>query len=856
MCVVSSVSGSDLSVLSADGRGAGGAFEGQPSPVIYVTPRESQQDVGRLVRGASLVLEPQQQVTISQGGRMSGRLLAFVAAGIVAATSASAQTPTQPAAAEEKKDEVVKRDETIVVSASKVESTLINAPATMSVITSDVLATSPAQNYADLLRNVPGLNVIQMSARDINLTSRQSTATLSNSQLALLDGRSIYLDFFGLILWDLVPANMVEVKQIEVVRGPASAVWGANALTGVVNIITKSPRELARDGTGSISLNGGLFSREGGSRAGSDGHSFGVNGFFAQAPNETWAYKLSAGYFDSDPFSRPVGRVPIIADPRIEGAVCNTATGQGTCIGGAPFPADGAGVGSFENTGTKQPKVDARLDQKLAGGGQLTYSGGYAGTTGIVHTGIGPFKLQSGSYLSYGRVGYSKGALKIAGFANFLDAKAPNLLLTDPATLKPVQLNFKTQTYDFEVGHSTILAGKHILSYGGNARHNAFDITLAPEGKDRNEFGAYLQDEFFFDKFRFSVGGRVDKFGNLDKAVFSPRVTAMFKPTPEHAVRVSYNRAFRSPSVINNYLVQEIFTPSTVDLTKLAPLAPLAPASIRPALLTPFNLRVRNVGNPNLKQEALTAYELSYTGTFRRTTIGLALYQNDQNDNINFTQLTPSAQNPAGLPGFDVYKTANAPDLIGLVPSASGPIPVPGPTLIGFLNQIAPLIGQQIVLPRTVTEYLNLGPTRQRGLEASIDRGLTSEVSVNANYSFQAHPTILKADSDQITYPNDELAFPAKHRFNVGVNYNGKRMLGTLGVNYSDKALWTDVLSKEYHGFTDAYTMVNATFGMKWMDGKLTTTLKAINLLDQEIQQHIYGDILRRQLYAEVRLLF
>ena len=91
------------------------------------------------------------------------------------------------------------RGEEVVVTASKIESTIVNAPATMSVVTADTIATSPAQNYADLLRAVPGVNVIQMSARDINLTSRQATSTLTSSQLTLLDGRSIYLDFFGLV---------------------------------------------------------------------------------------------------------------------------------------------------------------------------------------------------------------------------------------------------------------------------------------------------------------------------------------------------------------------------------------------------------------------------------------------------------------------------------------------------------------------------------------------------------------------------------------------------------------------------------------------------------------------------------
>src|SRR3990172_1926409 len=150
--------------------------------------------------------------------------------------------------------------ELMVVSASRVETSLINAPATMSVVQSETIEASSAQNYGDLLRSVPGLNVIQTSARDINLTSRQATSTLATSQLALLDGRSIYLDFFGLILWDFIPSNPNDISQIEVVRGPASAVWGANALTGVVNIITKSPRETP--GVTSVTLNTAWFGRD------------------------------------------------------------------------------------------------------------------------------------------------------------------------------------------------------------------------------------------------------------------------------------------------------------------------------------------------------------------------------------------------------------------------------------------------------------------------------------------------------------------------------------------------------------------------------------------------------------------
>ncbi|MBP9146961.1 MAG: TonB-dependent receptor plug domain-containing protein, partial [Thermoanaerobaculia bacterium] len=175
--------------------------------------------------------------------------LAALAALAMGIAPAMAQEEAPPA---EEPDELV--EEVIVVTASRTEQSLNEAPAAISVLTAKDIESIPADNYGALLRNVPGLNVSQTSARDINMTARGSTNTLATSQLVLLDGRSLYLDFFGFVMWDFLPVNTAEIKQIEAVRGPGSAVWGANAMTGVVNLITKRPKEMV--GT-SLLLGGG-----------------------------------------------------------------------------------------------------------------------------------------------------------------------------------------------------------------------------------------------------------------------------------------------------------------------------------------------------------------------------------------------------------------------------------------------------------------------------------------------------------------------------------------------------------------------------------------------------------------------
>jgi outer membrane receptor protein involved in Fe transport len=714
--------------------------------------------------------------------------------------------------------------EAVVVSASRSESALIDAPATMTVVPANALEIGAAQNYGDVLRSVPGMNVIQMSARDVNLTSRQATTTLATSQLALVDGRSVYLDFFGMILWDFVPTNPQDIEQIEVVRGPASAVWGANALTGVVNIVTKPPRETA--GKTSVTLSAGLFDRDAGSTAGKGpGASYGVNATTSQAVGDRWSYRVSAGYFDSDRFARPTGRIPLITDPRDPSGT--------TMVGGAAYPADAEGpLGiAFPNRGTRQPKFEARVDQDLQHG-RITYSGGVAGTQGTIYTGIGPFDIQPGSVMSYGRMNYTRDALSVSVFTNVVDAEAPSELVPDPQTGRPLQLNFKTATYDVELRHATAVGQRHALTYGGNYRRNNFDVTLAPAAKDRNEIGAYVQDEIFMDPFRFSIGVRVDKFGNLQDPAFSPRLSATYKLTRDHSLRFGFNRAFRSPSSINNYNDFALITP--IDLSGLAPLLPPALAA---AVASPFPLVVRLAGSevpvPNfarepLTKESLTAYEVAYTGRIHeRTTVGAAFYVNDSKDAITFAPLPTNV---------DPYTPAN--------PPPGWPLP---PAILGLMAQSG------VFLPRTAFSYFNLGPTRQEGVELSVDHRLGRTLSAFTNYSWQREPQIL---DDPNPFPFRLLSLPPKHRFNAGGTYSGPRFLGALSVHYTSKAFWSDVLTPEYYGYTDAFTMVNGSFGVRWESGRVTTSIKSTNLLNQTIQQHVFGDLLKRSVTAEIRFDF
>jgi outer membrane receptor protein involved in Fe transport len=676
-------------------------------------------------------------------------------------------------------------EEQVVVSASKAEEQLINAPATVSLITSEQIESAPALNYGDLLRSVPGVNVTQTSARDINLTSRGATGTLSTSQLALVDGRSIYLDFFGFVGWDFLPINPAEIKQIEVIRGPASAVWGANALSGVVNVITKSPREMQGS---TLTVGVGAFERSTSERDADAGTLFYVSGTHAQAVNERWAYKLTAGAFSQDAFARPSGLIP-----------------NGT---GIRYP-------DYPNSGTTQPKFDVRVDRDLTDNRKLVFQGGIAGTEGIMHTGIGPFDIDRGTTLGYGRVAFSRGPMKLTFFVNVLNGDATNLLSADPLG-SPIGFQFDSQTWDVEFGNVQTVAGRHVLTYGGNLRRNQFDLSIAPDAEPRTEGGGYVQDEIFLtNQFRWVVGGRLDKFDIIDNVQFSPRTAFLYKPKENQTVRVSYNRAYRAPSAINNYLDTVISEPLNLGLINPALAGRIYRIPFRVQGDRVFRESHGGVG-PELVEQSVTAFEVGYSGVVRnRATVTAAWYYNETKDDTFFTEVTSerwTASNPP--PGWPL-----PPGIIALLPGGSFP---------------------------ATFSYRNFGKVKQKGIELGVDGAINRALNAFVNYSYQPEP--------DANFAKTELNLPAEHRFNIGGSYSDERFIGNLSVSYSSSAFWQDVLDARYSGRTDAYTLVNAAFGVRWRGNRFTAMIKVNNLLNDEIQQHVFGDVIKRQAVAELRV--
>lgn len=713
--------------------------------------------------------------------------------------------------------------ETMVVTPSRGrETSVIDSPAAVSVISSEAIAVAPDRSFGELLRAVPGMNAVKGSARDYNVTARQATSTLSNSQLVLLDGRSIYQDFVGAILWDMIPVDPADVLQIEVVRGPASAVWGANAFTGVVNIVTRSPRE-AEGST--IELGLVNFNRDAGSTLGL-GSGLGYRGTvsLSRALDERLAYRVSGGLFVASPLPRPVGVMPMVAHPLV----------PGSSVGGGRLPEDRQGEpGDYRNRGTTQPWMDVRFDQELPRSSvkdqRLTYALGIAGSDGIIHTGIGPFNLERGSVNGYARVSYRRDRLSAMLYVNALRAKGPNLLAFDTDE-KPLQLSARSRTYDLDVSDSRLLGGQNILTYGGNVRWDTFRVSLAPNGKDRGEQGVFVQDEMFLgwgerrpQELRFVAGFRLDRFGNLDGPVFSPRLSCIWKPSPDHAIRLSANKAFRSPSFINNYLDTTYLKPVDLQL-----LFPDLPPQYAPLVEDPFLLPQRVLGDPHLHEESITAYELGYAGTLGgQTTLGFNVYVNDARENINLFRFRDKD---------DPYTAENPPPGWPLPPE--------------FLSDLA---ARDHFLPRTANQFRNLGPIRTKGVELFVEHHFNAGLRGFLNYSWQPDPRPLPAAEP---FPPQEITIPPRNRVNAGLSWSGRRFVGSLSMNHAGRAFWVDVLPHDFDGYTEPYAMFNASFGVRLAGGRILTTLRGTNLTNDEVRQHSFEDITKRMVSLDARFAF
>ena len=160
-----------------------------------------------------------------------------------------------------------------VTSVSKRAEPVVAAAAAVFVLTGSEIRRSGVRSIAEALRLVPGLEVSQRSATSYAISARGFNSTSADKLEVLLDGRSVYTPLTSSVFWDVLDTYLPDIDRIEVIRGPGATLWGANAVNGVINIITKSA---AQTQGATAEVHGGIEERYGaaarlGTRVGDNG---------------------------------------------------------------------------------------------------------------------------------------------------------------------------------------------------------------------------------------------------------------------------------------------------------------------------------------------------------------------------------------------------------------------------------------------------------------------------------------------------------------------------------------------------------------------------------------------------------
>jgi iron complex outermembrane receptor protein len=224
------------------------------------------------------------------GALVSGRARShFAVVAAISSLTSFAQKPSIPDLSQASLEDLMNIE---VTSVSKKEQKLSKAGAAIFVITQEDIRRSGARNIPDLLRLAPGVDVAQVDANRWAISIRGLNDQHANKVLVLIDGRTVYSPSFSGVFWDMVDVPLETIDRIEVIRGPGGTVWGANAVNGVINIITKS----------AAVSQGGLIS----TGTGSEDRAEGFAQYGGQVGQEG-SYRIFGRYFDTNNAAFPNG---------------------------------------------------------------------------------------------------------------------------------------------------------------------------------------------------------------------------------------------------------------------------------------------------------------------------------------------------------------------------------------------------------------------------------------------------------------------------------------------------------------------------------------------------------------------
>lgn len=501
-----------------------------------------------------------------------------------------------------------------VFSSSRRLQKITEAPSAISIITADQLLKANSHGQiGKTMEHLPGVDVVQSGMNDFNINTRGFNNSINRRTLVLIDGRDPSTPMLNLVEWNSLQTNLADIKSIEVIRGPGSALYGMNAYNGVINITTFNPKEI--QGT-RASLTGGQY------------NTFRADLRHAGKFLDKFYYKVNAGYSTQDQawvhsrnLNDPNGRLEY---PGLQQDAYGYRQGYDT-------------ITNFDNFIDKHRSAfnkhaSFRLDYELSEKETIT------GEVGISDYGNEYFVNLTGRILipqiqsPYAKVAYNSENWNISSQWRRRYAPIPQIVMNSPATsgensnayLSEAQWNDKFMNDKLKIIAGASFEYQSIITAAGGSAP-----LLVPDSINHNFASIYGQLEYeLLNNLHFVFASRIDR-SSFFNTQFSPKAALVWSPIKDQTLRFTVNRSFLRPSYPERGRLSPAGLPAnlrTIDSTIASQFG-----------IETLGLGVTNVlhvGNPDLDVETSWSYELGYKGIISKKAFITADFYFNQRKNF------------------------------------------------------------------------------------------------------------------------------------------------------------------------------------------------------------------------------
>lgn len=388
-----------------------------------------------------------------------------------------------------------------VTSVSRRAQHLQDAAAAVSVLTSEDIRRSGATSIPEVLRLVPGVHVARIDSNKWSVSVRGFTGRYANKLLVLIDGRSVYTPLFSGVIWDVVAVPLDTIERIEVIRGPGATLWGANAVNGVINIITRAATA-----------------------------SGGVRAMMATGSEERGLFSLSAG-------RQLTPRIALRAD-----ASASVLDGSSSLASGA------------ESDEWKNLRFGMRVDSRLSDSDTLTTQGAYSGTR-IDDEYLFPSLVPPLFDLVQRRTEHTNGVASVEWTRQRGEAQTSVRGAFEYSDLREGFAGEERRTFDLEAQHSRPIGRRHLAIVGGSYRQSADTLTgstwatFSPADRTLRWQSLFAQDDIALaaDRLRVTAGVKLEH-NDYTGWETQPNLRAILTVTDKQSAWAAVSRAVRLPS--------------------------------------------------------------------------------------------------------------------------------------------------------------------------------------------------------------------------------------------------------------------------------------------------------------------